>query len=78
MQVEDTRTAVGLITKHLTDGGIGVIEAVDEIGAVGHRVVHADGKACEIQSTDSRIRVLLAPTNEELEIARQTWQVLHN
>ena len=38
---------------------------------------NTNGKTCEIQSEDSRIRVLLVPTNEELEIARQTWQVLH-
>lgn len=44
VQVEDTRTAVGLITEHLTDGGIGVIKSVDEIGAVGHRVVHGGEK----------------------------------
>ncbi len=37
----------------------------------------ANGKICEIQTIDSRIHILLVPTNEELEIARQTWQVLN-
>jgi acetate kinase len=31
----------------------------------------------EIQSTDARIKVLITPTNEELEIAKQTYQLLN-
>ncbi|MBT8320118.1 MAG: acetate kinase [Eudoraea sp.] len=31
---------------------------------------------CEIQSVDSLVKILIVPTNEELEIARQTYQLL--
>jgi len=36
----------------------------------------ADGKSCEIQGRESRVRVLVIPTDEERAIARQTLQVL--
>lgn len=36
--------AVGLVLKHLTDPVCGVIESLEEIGAVGHRVVHGGEK----------------------------------
>jgi acetate kinase len=31
---------------------------------------------CELQSEDSRVKILIIPTNEELEIARQTYRLL--
>ncbi|MCX2720749.1 acetate/propionate family kinase [Lentiprolixibacter aurantiacus] len=31
---------------------------------------------CEVQSFDGRVKILIVPTNEELEIARQTYQLL--
>jgi acetate kinase len=34
------------------------------------------GKAIEISATDSRIRVFVIPTNEELVIARDTKELL--
>jgi len=36
----------------------------------------ARGELSEIQATDSRVKVLVAPTNEELEIANQTLAVV--
>ena len=52
----------------------------DYLGFLG---VHIDsynnsqrGKALEISATDSRVRVFVIPTNEELVIARDTKELL--
>jgi len=37
----------------------------------------ADGKCCEIQSRESRVKVLVIPTDEERAIVRQTLHVLN-
>ena len=39
-QAEDHDAAISLILKQLTDEEHGVIKSLDEIGAVGHRVLH--------------------------------------
>jgi acetate kinase len=50
-------------------GGFGLRLDAGKNGAPGShpRAIHADG---------SRVRVLVVPTNEELEIARETLQVI--
>ena len=36
----DHKTAIGIVLEQLTDKENGVITSLDEISAVGHRVVH--------------------------------------
>jgi len=50
-------------------GGFGLMMDAGKNGAAGShpRAIHADG---------SRVKVLVVPTDEELEIARETLQVL--
>ena len=43
-QIEDHKKAVSLVLDALTDPETGVISSLDEIGAVGHRVVHGGEK----------------------------------
>jgi acetate kinase len=31
----------------------------------------------EIQAPESKVKILIIPTNEELEIARQTYELIH-
>ena len=38
--MKDHADAMKLVVKYLTDKEVGVIESMDEIGAIGHRVVH--------------------------------------
>ena len=40
----DHKTAIGIVIDQLTDKENGVVESLDEIGAVGHRVVHGGEK----------------------------------
>ena len=40
----DHKTAIGIVIDQLTDKENGVIESLDEIGAVGHRIVHGGEK----------------------------------
>lgn len=42
--IANHEVAIGLVTDALTDKGHGVVESMDEIQAVGHRVVHAGEK----------------------------------
>ncbi len=47
--------AVSLVLKQLTDAKNGVIASLDEIGAVGHRIVQGGArKVCRIHRTDRR------------------------
>ena len=50
------KEAIQLVLSTLTDEKIGVIKSMDEIGAVGHRVVHGGDKfACSVKITDEVI-----------------------
>ena len=40
----DHKTAIGIVLEQLTDKENGVLESLDEIGAVGHRIVHGGEK----------------------------------
>ena len=40
----DHKTAIGIVIEQLTDKENGVVESLDEIGAVGHRIVHGGEK----------------------------------
>lgn len=40
VEIEDTCQAFDLIASFLTDAEVGVIESLDRIGAIGHRIVH--------------------------------------
>lgn len=42
--IEDHKKAISLVLEALTDSKTGVISSLDEIGAVGHRVVHGGEK----------------------------------
>ncbi len=51
--------AIQLVLSTLTDKKIGVISSMDEIGAVGHRVVHGGDKfACSVRLTDEVISMM--------------------
>ena len=51
--------AVSLVLKELTDKENGVISSLDEIGAVGHRVVHGGEKfACSTLLTDEVLKAI--------------------
>ncbi len=51
--------AIQLVLNTLTDDKIGVIKSMDEIGAVGHRVVHGGDKfACSVKLTDEVIDMM--------------------
>lgn len=43
-EIKDHKAAIGLVLKALVDPVHGVIKSMDEIGAVGHRVVHGGEK----------------------------------
>lgn len=79
--------ALGSVDAIVFAGGIGENSAVvrtkscDGLSALGIAVDEQKnsldaGGAREIQSKESRVRVLVIPTNEELEIARQTVEVI--
>lgn len=42
--MEDHKQAIGLVLRMLTDESTGVVKSLDEIGAVGHRIVHGGEK----------------------------------
>lgn len=53
------RAAVEIVLKYLTDPEIGVLKSVDEIDAVGHRMVHGGEKfACSTPLNDEVVRVV--------------------
>lgn len=79
--------ALGSVDAIVFTGGIGENSAVvrtkscDGLSALGIAIDEQKnsldaGGAREIQSKESRVRVLVIPTNEELEIARQTVEVI--
>ena len=51
--------AIQLVLNTLTDPKVGVIKSMDEIGAVGHRVVHGGDKfACSVKITDEVVKTM--------------------
>ncbi|MDO4552807.1 MAG: acetate kinase [Bacillota bacterium] len=57
--MENHKDAIGHVLAALTDGNHGVLKSMDEIGAVGHRVVHAGEKyASSVLITDAVIAAL--------------------
>lgn len=57
--MKDHEEAIQLVLSTLTDEKVGVIKSMDEIGAVGHRVVHGGEKfACSVKITDEVIEVM--------------------
>ncbi|MDY3869260.1 MAG: acetate kinase [Pyramidobacter sp.] len=51
--IPNHKVAVDLVLKSLLDPECGVLSSLDELGAVGHRVVHAGEKfACSVRLTD--------------------------
>ena len=57
--MKDHKEAIGHVLKVLIDQGQGVVDSMDDIGAVGHRVVHAGEKyASSVLITDDVIKAL--------------------
>ena len=57
--MEDHKAAIALVLEAIQDSEHGVVESMDEIGAVGHRVVHAGEKyASSVLITDDVINAL--------------------
>ena len=57
--MEDHKAAITLVLEAIQDSEHGVVESMDEIGAVGHRVVHAGEKyASSVLITDDVIKAL--------------------
>lgn len=57
--IENHEVAIKMVLKELTDEKYGVIKSLDEIGAVGHRVVHGGEKfAASIIITDEVIEAI--------------------
>ena len=57
--MEDHKAAIALVLEAIQDSEHGVVESMDEIGAVGHRVVHAGEKyASSVLITDDVIKAL--------------------
>ncbi|MBC2710568.1 MAG: acetate kinase [Desulfosarcina sp.] len=56
------------------------LEAFDDFGIILDPELNATGnnRLCEIQSTRSKVKILVVPTNEEKEIASQTMQLLQS
>ncbi len=61
MPMEDHRTAVRLVLDTLTDPERGVVKSLDQIGAVGHRIVHGgENFASSTLITDEVLRAIEA------------------
>lgn len=56
VEVENADQAVHLITACLTDETVGVMTSPDEIGAIGHRIVHGGEKMTAPELIDERIK----------------------
>ncbi|MCX5839745.1 MAG: acetate kinase [Deltaproteobacteria bacterium] len=57
--VEKTRQAVTLITSYLCDAKVGVMKSLDEIVAIGHRVVHGGEKITAPALIDSQVKSVI-------------------
>ncbi len=57
--MKDHKDAIGHVLKALVDPDHGIAKSMDEIGAVGHRVVHGGEKfACSVKITDEVVKAL--------------------
>lgn len=59
VDVTDARQAIGVITDFLTDAEVGVIKSLDEISAVGHRVLHGREKISDTVVVDERVKQII-------------------
>lgn len=57
--VKDTRQAVALITSCLCDAELGVMKSLDEMAAVGHRVVHGGEKISAPTLIDGSVKAVI-------------------
>ena len=57
--MEDHKAAIGLVLKALIDEAFGVIKSMDEISAVGHRVVHGGEKYAQSVLIDDEVMASL-------------------
>ncbi len=57
--VPDHSVAVKLVFDALTDAAHGVVKSVDEIGAIGHRVLHAGTQITESCIVDERVKEIV-------------------
>ena len=55
IDIEDHAQAVQIVLKALTDNNIGVLDSVDEIDAIGHRVLHGGDRYSESIVIDSDV-----------------------
>ncbi len=58
-EMKDHQRAVELVMEALTDAEHGVIASTDEIGAIGHRVVHGGAKATKSCVIDAEVKQLI-------------------
>ncbi|MEJ2698800.1 MAG: acetate kinase [Desulfuromonadales bacterium] len=71
----DHQVAIQLILHTLTDGALGVLETMDQVSAVGHRVVHGGEKfKCSVRIDDAVLAAIrdvaeLAPLHNPANIA---------
>jgi acetate kinase len=62
--VRNTRQAVAVITSYLCDAKLGVMKSLDEIVAVGHRVVHGGEKITATAVIDSEVKRVIEECSE--------------
>ena len=60
----DHKTAIGIVIDQLTDKENGVVESLDEIGAVGHRVVHGGEKFAKSVVVTPEVKAAIAECND--------------
>ncbi|MGQ9516595.1 MAG: acetate kinase, partial [Anaerolineae bacterium] len=53
-------------------------QGLEFLGVKGVRSRRAGGQIVEVSAPDSRVKVLIIPTNEELAIARDTAALVNN
>ena len=59
LNIPDHEDAIQRVLNKLTDAKVGVIKSMDEIDAVGHRVVHGGDKfACSVKITDEVVNMM--------------------
>ncbi|MBR6765933.1 MAG: acetate/propionate family kinase, partial [Clostridia bacterium] len=59
LNIPNHEDAIQRVLNKLTDAKVGVIKSMDEIDAVGHRVVHGGDKfACSVKITDEVIQMM--------------------
>lgn len=74
VEMKDHTDAVKYVIEKLTDAQVGVVKSLDEIGAVGHRLVHGGEKfACSVMIDDEVLKTVeecndLAPLHNPANI----------